>query len=491
MHHRCYCILCTTLAAALVALVFLATPTIARAQAPNQPVSFMRDIAPILKENCYACHDAKKRKGKLDMSTFERLMKGGEKGDAVVAGKPEESYLWTLPSETESPRMPPKEGGGTALPKEKVALIHRWIKEGAKFDGSSPQADLLVELRKTWVPPVPPKAYPFPSIVRAVVFTPDNKKLVVGGHHELLVWDFNEGKLEARIRTRAERANAMLFLPDGKTLAVAGGRPGQEGDVRLYNFAAPNPTMDGDVKVFNGFDPKAGVLVRELVQTDDEVLCLALSPDGKKLAAGGVDRIVRLWDIAADYKLEQSIENHADWVFGVAFAADNKHLLTASRDKTAKVWDLSTKESVLTFPDHQNGVYGLSVKPDGKIGASGGEDNQVRFWNATGDGKQIRAAGGHGKTVWKVIWHPTKPLLVSCSADMSVRVWNPDNGQAVRTLSGHTDWVYALALSPDGNLVASGAWNGEVRVWKIDDGAVVKVFNASPGIATTAAAPAK
>ena len=98
-------------------------------------------------------------------------------------------------------------------------------------------------------------------------------------------------------------------------------------------------------------------------------------------------------------KLEQSIENHADWVFGVAFAPDGKHLLTCSRDKTAKVWDLETKESVLTFPDHQNTVYGVAVKADGKIGYSVGEDNQLRAWNLTGDaaGKQVRATGGHGK----------------------------------------------------------------------------------------------
>ena len=66
--------------------------------------------------------------------------------------------------------------------------------------------------------------------ITALAFTPDNQKLVVGGHHELTVWDVADGKLEKRIHTRAERAMAMVFLPDGK-LAVAGGRPGQEGDV--------------------------------------------------------------------------------------------------------------------------------------------------------------------------------------------------------------------------------------------------------------------
>src|SRR5204863_2156154 len=138
-------------------------------------------------------------------------------------------------------------------------------------------------------------------------------------------------------------------------------------------------------------DPK--VLVKKLLEADDEVLCLALSADGKKLASGGSnDRMVNVWDLSggvAEAKLEQTIENHADWVFGVAFAPDGKHLLTCSRDKTAKVWDLGTKESVLTFPDHQNTVYAVAAHRNGKFGLSVGEDNLLRTWNATGDGKQV------------------------------------------------------------------------------------------------------
>jgi WD40 repeat protein len=232
-------------------------------------------------------------------------------------------------------------------------------------------------------------------------------------------------------------------------------------------------------------------MVKQLLETDDSVLCLALSPDGKKLAAGGSqDRLINIWDLTPGYtnpKLEQTIENHADWVFGAAFSPDGKFLLTCSRDKTAKVWDVTAKESILTFPDHQNPVYGVAVKADGKVGISAGEDNQVRFWNATGEGKQIRAAGGHTKAIFRVVAHPKEPIVATCSADTSVRLWNTDNGKPLRTLNGHTDWVYALALSPSGELIASGSWNGEVKVWKVADGKIVKEFNGSPGFQQAAA----
>lgn len=480
---RCYCILCALVGLALVWLLFVA-PTVVQAQPPKGPVSFIKDIAPILKENCFACHDAKKKKGKLEMTTYENLRKGGTKDDPITPGKSRESILIDMLTATDVTRMPPKDTGD-ALPKEQIALIAKWIDEGAKLDaGIDAKADLLRELRIRFQPPPLLAAYKYPVNVNALVFTPDSKKVVVGGYHELTVWDAASGKLEKRIHTRAERAYGLVFLPDGK-LAVAGGRPGQEGDVRIYNINAGKPTMVGGVPTIDGVNDKT-VFLHELVQTDDAVLALALSPDGKKLASAGTDRLLRIWDLPTG-KLEHTIENHADWVFGLSFAPDGKHLATASRDKTAKVWDLSAKESMLTFPDHQNSVYSVAITGDGKFGLSCGEDNQVRQWQATDDnkqiGKQIKVVGSHGKPVFRMAQHhdPKAPIIATCSADATVKLWNPVAGTALKTLSGHTDWVYAVAISPNGQLVAGGAWNGEVRVWKVADGKEATVFNASPG----------
>jgi WD40 repeat protein len=498
----CFCVLCAVLAAALAFLLCALAAPSAFAQAPAapakaKPVSFINDVAPILKESCFGCHGAKNPKGKLDMTRYDSLRKGGTKDDPIVDGQPDDSYILDALTAPDSDKkcMPPKENGDR-LPKEKVAVIQRWIKEGAKLDpGIKGDADLLRELRVRWVPPAAPAVYPFPVTVTAVAFTPDGKKLVVSGHHELTVWDVTTAKLEKRIRTRSRRAMAMLFLPDGK-LAVAGGRPGEEGDVRVYDLNGGSPRTENGVVYLDGVNDSR-VMVKQLLDADDEVLCLALSPDGKKLASGGCDRIVNVWDVsggAAKAKLEQSVENHADWVFGVAFSPDGKQLLTASRDKTAKVWDLAAKESVLTFPDHQNGVYGVAAKADGKLGYSAGEDGNLRSWNAKGDqaGKQVKVLGGHGKPVLKLAAQPKAkpPLLATCGADFTVKLWNADTGAGLKTLGGNTDYVYAMALSPDGSLVASGAFNGEVKVWKVADGALVKAFNATPGMQTASTAPA-
>jgi len=491
------CILCSLLGLTLALLLLFGTPTSAQAQPPKGPISFINDVAPILKENCFACHDSKKRKGKLDMTTFERLRGGGAKGtDPIEPGQPGKSILIDMLTTTGITRMPPKEAG-EALPKEKIAIINQWIREGAKLDaGIAPGADLMRELRVRWKPPTPPVAYKFAVNINALAFTPEGKKLVAGGYHELSVWDVATAKLEQRIYTRAERAYGLVFLPDGK-LAVAGGRPGQEGDVRIYDLKG-KAKVAGGVAILDGVNDKS-VLIAALLDTDDAMLAIALSKDGKKLASGGCDRLVRVWDLTpghAKAKLEHSIENHADWIFGVAFSPDGKHLLTASRDKTAKIWDLAAKESVATFPDHQNGVYGVAITPDGKSGISVGEDGNVRFWQATDTGKnigkQIRTTP-HGKAVFKIAHYddPKNPMIATCSADGTVRLWNGTSGAAMKTLSGHTDWVYAVAISPDGKQVAAGSWNGEVRVWETASGGVVRTFNASPGYVPKGETPKK
>jgi len=482
--------LCAVAAAVMYFLLF-GSPQTASAQQPGKPVSFINDVAPILKENCFACHDAKKKSGKYEMTSFEKILAGGANGDAIAPGKPETSELHMLIVTSEQRRMPPRDKG-EAVPKDKAAVIAKWIKEGAKLDaGLDPKGDVTKELRVRWKPPAPPKVYPFPAIVNALAFTPDGKQLVVGGHHELTVWDIATAKLIKRLYTRAERAYAIIFLPDGK-LAVAGGRPGQEGDVRVYNLAAKGKTEDG-VEILDGVNDNK-VLVKHLFDVEDSVLCLAITPDGKTLAAGGCDRSVRVFDLSEGLgkaKLVQTVENHADWVLGCTLSADGKYLITAGRDKTAKVWDLKTKESVVTFPEHQNIVYGVAVKADGSAGFSVGADRQIRTWKPNGEGKQVKAAGGHGDEVFKIIASPKPPLLATSSADKTVRLWDADKLTATKTLSGLTDYVYAVAFSADGTLVAGGCYDGSVEVWKVADGGVVKTWNASPGLVVKEAEPKK
>src|SRR5437764_5336194 len=106
---RLYCIFCGLLGLALAWLLF-ACPQAVHAQQKG-PVSFINDVAPILQKNCFACHDAKKKKGKLEMTTYESFRKGGSKDDPITPGKAKESLIISVLTSAGADRMPPKEQG--------------------------------------------------------------------------------------------------------------------------------------------------------------------------------------------------------------------------------------------------------------------------------------------------------------------------------------------------------------------------------------------
>jgi tricorn protease-like protein len=430
-------------------------------------VSFIKDVAPILVQSCIACHNPKKSESKYTMTTFALLAKGGAQGEGITLepGDPDASRFVELIRPDGEPRMPHKQD---PLPPDKIALIERWVKEGAKYDGGSPTEDWPSALRKA-TPVVVPEAYPATVPITALAYSPDGKEVAASGYYELTLWKAADGTLDRRLRAPAERVYDIAYSPNGKWLATACGDPGQFGAVKLY-LAEPGGGGKG---------------VRDLLETTDCVFAVAFSPDGKQLAAAGADRAVRVWDVESG-KLVAMIEDHADWILDIAFSPDGKRLATASRDKTAKVFDVAKKESLVTFPGHAQTVYTVSFTPDGKQVASGGEDNQIRFWNPDDDGKAVRQVGGFGGPVFKLAFAPDGKTLAACSSDKTIRIFPATGGTATKTLSGHTDWVYAFAFAPDNATLASGSWDGEVRLWNLADGKPIRTIVAAPGFKAAA-----
>lgn len=426
------------------------------------PVSFLKDLAPVLVQNCIACHNAKKSEGKYVMTTFALLAKGGKAGQGanLVGGDPDGSYLVELCRVDGEPRMPWKLD---PLPPAQIALIERWVKEGAKYDGADPAEEWLVALRKA-NPPAVPAAYPAPVPITALAFAPDGARVAASGYHEVTSWNVGDGNLADRTPGLAERTHDAAYSPDGKWFATAGGDPGQYGSVRLFAVGA-----DGKLTP-----------AREFPESSDTALAVAFSPDGTKLAAAGADRAVRIWEVATGKDL-MVIEDHADWIFDLAWSPDGKRIATASRDKTSKVFDAEKKEVLATFPGHGDAVTCVSFAPDGKLVVSGGNDNVLRVWNPDDDGKQVRVVGGFGAAPFRLAFGPDGRTLAAAGADKVVRVFEDFNPK--HALAGHADWVYSLAFAPDGKTLASGSWNGEVRLWSLPDGKPLRQFVAVPGLA--------
>lgn len=243
------------------------------------PVSFIKDVAPVLVQNCIACHNPRKSEGKYSMTTFALLARGQQgEGITLEPGDPDASNFVELIRLDGSPRMPYKQD---PLPPEKIALIERWVKEGAKYDGAAPTEDWTAVLRRN-TPVTIPEAYPLTMPITALAFSPDNSEVASSGYHEINLWKTGDGSLDRRLRGLGERVYKIAFSPDGKWLATASGDPGQFGSVKLW-LAEPNG---------------GGKPLRDLLESTDCVFSVAFSPDSKLLAAAGADRAIRIWPLA-------------------------------------------------------------------------------------------------------------------------------------------------------------------------------------------------
>ena len=419
-------------------------------------ISFVKDVAPIMVEHCAACHGPKATKSNYRLDSFEKLLQAGDYEVApVVPGNAVESELFRLvSSDDESERMPYE---GEALSETELRTIESWINQGAEFDGDD-RARALVEMLTVQHPSAPEK-YNAPVPITALAFHPEKDELFAAGYHEITVWNPDEGELLRRIGDVAERTYAIAFHPDGKQLAVAGGAPGQRGEVRLIDVEKSLTSM-------------------MLAACDGVVLAIAFDSEGKRLAAAGEDRSIRIFDVATG-KQEREIENHADWVLSLDWSSDGKQIVSTSRDKTAKVFEVESGNLVATYAGHGATVFAAVFSPDGKHVYSAGADNKIHMWNVP-EAKKQKEAGGHGQDILKLIL--VDGNLTSASADRTARQFDLEELKELKVLKDHSDWVCALAYDSRNKRLASGCFDGNVQTWNLETGEPVFSFLAVPGI---------
>jgi WD40 repeat protein len=206
------------------------------------------------------------------------------------------------------------------------------------------------------------------------------------------------------------------------------------------------------------------------------VFAIALSPDGARVACGGEDRVVPVWDTRTG-KLLAECRGHASKVFSITFRRDGLRLLSTSHDGTVRQWDAqSGREVEPPYDRHTAEVLAAVYSPDGHRVASAGADRTIRLWRASGRQDQALLAG-HTGAVAALAFSLDGRRLVSASYDMldspgdrTVRFWEAAPDATLPVLAGHTNYVYPVAYSPDGRLIASGDLDSTVRLWDASTG---------------------
>lgn len=418
------------------------------------PVDFEKELLPVLRRSCLACHNATVAESDLVLETPQSILKGGASGPAVVAGNGAESLLLKAAAHQAEPVMPPEKNdkGAKNLSSEELGLLKLWIDQGASgqvLGAAGPVA---------WQP-LPAGVNP----IYSVAVSPDGQYVAAGRANQIFVY-----------HAPSKRELGRLTDPN---IAV----PGSEGRkgvadldlIQSLTFSPDNSYLaSGGFRTVKLWRRPRDVRLAELAGLDSPPVSLAVSSDGKWAACGQENGAIKVFDLAAR-QLKHTLSGHSAAVSGLAFSADGARLLSGSQDKTLRLWKLDDGAAIgqIETPSPVNAV--VFVLQDQQL-ASGHADNGLRLWappaaDAPPAATPLKEIGGHGGPVTSLAFSANGNQLVSGCADGAVRVFDAASGNMLRQM-GHGAPVAAVSVRPDAKRVASVGANNLTRLWNNESG---------------------
>lgn len=284
------------------------------------------------------------------------------------------------------------------------------------------------------------------------------------------------GSSAATIHAQMPTTGTLITVENAAQVTQVGVLEGHEGSVNSITFSPDGRLASGgEDSIVRLWDVQATKAIFQLEGHAGKIITVAFNLDGTFLASTGLDFKVLIWDTANGTRTEQSMELAQDsadmldaaaqtdigfralaWVDGIPMAAGDGG--TASFDERLS-WQLRDP----TF-------YSFDVSPNGLLFASGSTEGIQIISVESPSGTETPVYNEHSDAVLAVTFNSMSDFLASASADGTIQLWSvPDheNVAAVAMLEGHTDDVTGVAFSPDGSLLVSSSLDGTLRLWDV------------------------
>ena len=195
---------------------------------------------------------------------------------------------------------------------------------------------------------------------------------------------------------------------------------------------------------------------------------MSFSSDGTTLASAWKDT-VKLWDVTTQQVI--ATLSHTSFVHSVSFSSNGGMLASGLEDGTVQLWDVEKKENTATLEGHTDRVHSVSFSADGTLLVSGSDDNRIKLWDIKTK-ENITTLEGHTAGFHSVVFSPDGRTLASGSSNRTVKLWDVATESNFATLEGHLSWISSVSFSSDGVILASaGGWDNTINLWDVTIGA--------------------
>ncbi|TWT92648.1 WD domain, G-beta repeat [Neorhodopirellula pilleata] len=286
------------------------------------------------------------------------------------------------------------------------------------------------------------------AALTTLVPCPDGAIILAGSQAGVTIHDANSLEMLDRWKPAMDNVHDLCFHPDKKSLAVAGGNPGQSGIVELVDW----PTRE---------------LKRRFEGHDDIVDSVDFSSDGKQLVTASADEVCNVFATSQTKPLIRYTK-HSKGVRSVRFLPDDRTIVSASRDETLRVWESTSGNTLRTLHNHSAEVNALALRPGTQDSlpmiASAAADQTVRFWQPT-IGRMVRFIRLDSEPLGIQWSHDGSHVWAVCRDGVCRRI---DAARvevvAAEQLSGV--WLYDVAIAA--GVIACDS-DGQLHRWPVDE----------------------
>ncbi len=279
---------------------------------------------------------------------------------------------------------------------------------------------------------------------------------------------------KARAKAETDRDVAITVVQRAKAVAARS----------VQELADANAAVAANEARFAELEKQQQAAEAAAVASAQPMLCVAFSPDGKRLIAADNAGLLHVLDPATADSLE-TIARHATAVPLIQFAANNT-LATVAKDGQLVLWKASNNwtpartiggsENPTAFADR---VLALDFAPGQPwlVTGSGlpGRSGELKIWDIN-SGNLLQDIAAHSDTVFGARFAPDGKLLASVSADQSVQVFEASSWQHVRSFAGHTAHVLSVDWSADGRLLATASTDRTIKLWNFETGVQLETY---------------